>query len=195
MRKAIRILSLLLVLSMLALPVFAATGSVTQPGAPEVEVEEEETTTNRPAYNYVPKEKAEVEVTAMVDMETASAEVKKAIEEANKTLEDGDLTKVEPLVKALETIETEVKAENLAVSELFHVELNAAAEKALKKDGEITLTIKAEGIEKDQFLIVMVFVDGEWVVIDAENVEITKDGEVKVTIENVGPIAFVVEKA
>lgn len=194
MRKAIRILSVLLILSMLALPVSAATGSATQPGAPAVEVEGTTTTTSSSTY-YAPAEKAKVEVTAMVDMKSASKEVKAAMEEANKTLEDGNLTKVEPLVKALETIETDIKAEDLAISELFYVKLNDAAEKELKKDGEITLTIKAKGIEKDQFLVVMVFVDGEWVVVEAENVEITKNGEVKVTVENVGPIAFVVEKA
>ena len=59
---------------------------------------------------------------------------------------------------------------------------------------EKTITFKAEGIEKDSVLIVMVFVDGEWVVIDSKNVEITKAGQVKVTFDTVGPVAFVTTK-
>ena len=42
--------------------------------------------------------------------------------------------------------------------------------------------------------MVMVFVDGEWVIVDAENVEFSEDEEVTVTFEAVGPIAFVTEK-
>ena len=53
---------------------------------------------------------------------------------------------------------------------------------------------EAEGIKAGQFLMVMVFVDGEWVVLDSEKVEILEDGKVRIIFENYGTVAFVVDK-
>ena len=160
---------------MLAIPVSAAgfTPSVEQKGAP------------------VAAEK-DVAVTALVDLAKAPAEVKKAVEEAHKVIADAkSVAEAVPAVaEALKEMKSTVKAENLVVRDLFYV----ALDKELAEGEEKVVTFKAEGIEKGSFLMVMVFVDGEWVVLDADKVEITKNGEVKVTFDVVGPIAFVTEK-
>lgn len=175
MRKAIQVICVLLIVAMLAVPASAAgfTASVEQKGAPVV------------------TEKG-VEVTALADLEKAPAEVKKAVEEAHKVIADAkSVAEAVPAVaEALKEMKADVKAENLVVRDLFYVELD----KELAEGEEKTITFKAEGLKKADFLMVMVFVDGEWVVLDADKVEITKNGEVKVTFDVVGPVAFVTEK-
>lgn len=175
MKKAIQFICVLLIIASLALPASAAgfTPSVEQKGAP------------------VPVEK-DVQVTALVELDKAPAEVKKAVEEAQKSIVDAkSVAEAAPaVVEALKTVAPNVKASDLVVRDLFYVSLD----KELDEGEEKTITFKAEGIKKDSVLIVMVFVDGEWVVIDAENVKIIKDGRVKVTFDTVGPVAFVTAK-
>ena len=84
----------------------------------------------------------------------------------------------------------EIKAEDLVVRDLFHVELD----KDLKDGREKVVIFNTEGIEKGDFLMVMVFVDGEWIVLDSDRVKITADGKVQVTFNVVGPVAFIAEK-
>ena len=51
-------------------------------------------------------------------------------------------------------------------------------------------------LEPDDFLMVMCYVDGEWVILEPDQVEIGEDGSVSVTFyEHVGTIAFVTEKS
>lgn len=175
MRKAIQVVCILLLVAALALPASAAgfTPSVEQKGAP-VTVEKD------------------VQVTALVDLDKAPAEVKKAVEDAYKSIVDAkSVEEAAPAVaEVLKTVAPSVKASDLVVRDLFYV----ALDKELADGEEKTVTFKAEGVEKDSLLIVMVFVDGEWVVVDPENVEITKNGEVKVTFDVVGPVAFVTAK-
>ena len=170
MRKAIQIICALLIIATMVLPASAAafTPSVEQKGAP-VTVEKD------------------VTVTALVDLGKAPAEVKKAVEDAQKSI----VAEAAPaIVDVLKTVAPTAKASDLVVRDLFYV----APDKELAAGEEKTVTFKAEGIEKDSVLIVMVFVDGEWVVIDSKNVEITKAGQVKVTFDTVGPVAFVTTK-
>lgn len=175
MRKAIQLICALLIIATMVLPASAAgfTPSVEQKGAPAT-VEKD------------------VKVTALVDLKKAPAEVKKAVEDAQKSITDAkSVAEAAPaIVDVLKTVAPEVKASDLVVRDLFYV----ALDKELAKGEEKTVTFKAEGIEKDSVLIVMVFVDGEWVVIDSKNVEITKAGQVKVTFDAVGPVAFVTTK-
>ena len=91
---------------------------------------------------------------------------------------------------ALKEMKADVKADDLIVRDLFYL----ALDKELAEGEEKAVTFKAEGIEKGDFLMVMVYVDGEWVVLDADKVEITEDGTVMVTFNVVGPVAFVAEK-
>ena len=80
---------------------------------------------------------------------------------------------------------TEVKAEDLIVSEVFHVDASHT---------DIAITFEAEGIRAGQFLMVMVFVDGQWQVLDFNDVEIVEDGKVRITFRQFGTVAFVVDK-
>lgn len=175
MKKAIQLICALLIIATMVLPASAAgfTPSVEQKGAP-VAVEKD------------------VTVTALVDLNKAPAEVKKSVEDAQKSITDAkSVAEAAPaVVDVLKTVAPDVKASDLVVRDLFYVSLD----KELANGEEKTVTFKAEGIEKDTVLIVMVFVDGEWVVIDSKNVEITKAGQVKVTFDVVGPVAFVTAK-
>lgn len=175
MRKAIQFICALLIIASMVLSASAAsfTPSVEQKGAPAV-IEEG------------------VTVTALVDLDEAPAEVKKAVEDAQKSIvEAKSVAEAAPaVVDVLKTVAPTVEASDLVVRDLFYVSLD----EELAAGEEKTITFKAEGIEKDSVLIVMVFVDGEWVVIDPENVEITEDGQVKVTFDVVGPVAFVTAK-
>ena len=185
MRKAIQLICVLLVVAMLAVPVFAA-GSVEQKGAP-VAITPSAEQKGAPAAA-----EKDVAVTALVDLDKAPAEVKKVVEEAYKVIADAEsLVKAVPAVEtALKEMKADVKAENLIVRDLFYLELD----KELAEGEEKAITFKAEGIEKGDFLMVMVYVDGEWVVLDADKVEINEDGTVKVTFNVVGPVAFIAEK-
>lgn len=175
MKKAIQFVCVLLVVAMLAVPVSAAgfTPSVEQKGAPTVQ-------------------EAGVSVTSLADLSKAPAEVQKVVEEAAKVITDAKSLEeaVPTLADTLKAMNTTVKASDLVVRDLFYV----ALDKELAEGEEKTLTFKAEGVSADDFLMVMVFVDGEWVIIDAEKVEVSAKGEVKVTFDVVGPIAFVTEK-
>lgn len=175
MKKAIQIICVLLIVATLALPASAASfrPSVEQKGAP------------------VAAEK-DVTVTALVDLEKAPEEVKTVVKEAQKVIADAKSLEeaVPTLNDALKEMKTDVKASDLVVRDMFYVGL----EKELKEGETKEVTFKTEGLLKTDFLMVMVFVDGQWVILDADKVEITKDGEVKVTFDVVGPVAFVTKK-
>lgn len=172
MRKAIQIICALLIVAAMVLPASAAafTPSVEQKGAPAT------------------AEKG-VSVTALVDLNKAPAEVRTAVEDAQKSIVNAkSVAEAAPAVAdVLKTVAPTVKASDLVVRDLFYVSLD----KELAKGEEKTVTFKAEGVAKDSVLIVMVFVDGQWVVIDSDKVEITREGQVKVTFDVVGPVAFV----
>lgn len=176
MKKAIQLIALLLIVATLAIPASAATTtpSVQQKGAPTVTT-------------------AGVTVSAVVDLDKAPAEVKAVMEEAYKVIDEAKslVEAVPAMAETLKEMKVDVKAENLVVRDVFHV----ALDKEIKEGEKQEITFKAEGLKKGDFLMVMVFVDGEWVILDAENVEITADGEVKVAFEQVGPVAFVTEQA
>lgn len=169
MKKAIQLICVLLVAAMLAVPVCAAdfTPSVEQKGAPAAA-------------------EAGVAVTALADLDTAPAEVRKAVEKAYAAITEKGLAEI-PAVKAAAV---GVKVEDLVVRDLFYV----AADQPLADGEEKVITFQVQGIKAADFLMVMVFVDGEWIVLDAEKVEITGDGEVKIAFPVLGPVAFVTAK-
>lgn len=175
MKKVTVFVCAVMALVMLAVPVCAAgfTPSVEQKGAP------------------VAKER-DVKVTALADLDTASEEVKQAVTQAyNSIVQAGSLGKAVPeLENTLAQRKTPVKAENLVVRDLFHV----STQTAMNEGDRRVITFQAEGLKKGDFLMVMVFVDGQWVILDEELVEITKDGEARITFPVLGPVAFVTEK-
>ena len=83
---------------------------------------------------------------------------------------------------------------------LYHLiktaKLTETAANKLKQTGNSVKLMFKMDMKPDDFLMVMRYVDGEWVVMEAEKVEILEDGSVTVQFdEEVGTIAFVVQKS
>lgn len=184
MRKEISLFVVMLLVAAMILPVCATeVASVRQPGAPVVSEVDDET--------------VNVMVIPLAEQENTSWQVQQEMQKATDALHEGDLTQVAGVEEALKTInediagtptaeDPEIKAEDLVVSEVFHVIADRAG---------ITVTFEAEGIKADQFLMVMIFVDGEWIVLDADAYEILEDGKIQIFFEHLGTVAFVVKKS
>lgn len=194
MKKTITSICAVLTAAMLVLPVSAAkyTPSVTQKGAPTAAA----FTPSVQQKGAPTVEQTGVRVTALVDLSKAPKEVQETVEEAYKIIAEAESLEeaVPTLADVLKEMDTDLTAEDLVVRDLFYLELEKELEETLEKEKEVAISFEVEGMEKDDFLMVMVFVDGEWVIVDAENVEFSEDEEVTVTFEAVGPIAFVTEK-
>ena len=194
MKKTITSICAVLTAAMLVLPVSAVkyTPSVTQKGAPTAAA----FTPSVQQKGAPTVEQTGVRVTALVDLSKAPKEVQETVEEAYKVIAEAESLEeaVPTLADVLKEMDTDLTAEDLVVRDLFYLELEKELEETLEKEKEVAVTFEVEGMEKDDFLMVMVFVDGEWVIVDAENVEFSEDEEVTVTFEAVGPIAFVTEK-
>lgn len=192
MKKTITSICAVLTAAMLVLPVSAAkyTPSVTQKGAPTA------FTPSVQQKGAPTVEQTGARVMALVDLSKASKEVQEAVEEAYKVIAEAESLEeaVPTLADVLKEMDTDLTAEDLVVRDLFYLELEKELEETLEKEKEVAISFEVEGMEEDDFLMVMVFVDGEWVIVDAENVEIGEDETVTVTFEAVGPIAFVTEK-
>lgn len=194
MKKTITSICAVLTAAMLVVPVSAAkyTPSVTQKGAPTAAA----FTPSVQQKGAPTVEQTGVRVTALVDLSKASKEVQETVEEAYKIIAEAESLEeaVPTLADVLKEMDTDLTAEDLVVRDLFYLELEKELEETLEKEKEVAISFEVEGMEKDDFLMVMVFVDGEWVIVDAENVEMGEEEEVTVTFEAVGPIAFITEK-
>lgn len=194
MKKTITSICAVLTAAMLVVPVSAAkyTPSVTQKGAPAAAA----FTPSVQQKGAPTVEQTGVRVTALVDLSKASKEVQETVEEAYKVIAEAESLEeaVPTLADVLKEMDTDLTAEDLVVRDLFYLELEKELEETLEKEKEVAISFEVEGMEADDFLMVMVFVDGEWVIVDAENVEMGEEEEVTVTFEAVGPIAFVTEK-
>lgn len=194
MKKTITSICAVLTAAMLVLPVSAAkyTPSVTQKGAPTAAA----FTPSVQQKDAPTVEQTGVRVTALVDLSKAPKEVQETVEEAYKVIAEAESLEeaVPTLADVLKEMDTDLTAEDLVVRDLFYLELEKELEETLEKEKEVAISFEVEGMEKEDFLMVMVFVDGEWVIVDAENVEMSEDEAVTVTFEAVGPIAFVTEK-
>lgn len=178
MKKAFQIITVLLLASALVVSAGASsfTPSVEQKGAPTVVVEG---TTK------------EVTIVPIADAEKAPDEIKSALEEAYKNIETADsLVEAAPaLLETLKVVAPEVKAEDLVVRDLMYVgvELDEGEKVVLKFDLKV---------EKNDVIIPMLFIDGEWVPVDPELVTINEDGTVSIEFSGtIGIIAFVTVKA
>lgn len=87
----------------------------------------------------------------------------------------------------------DVKAEDLVVRDLVHIQISEEYMSELRDSNALKLSFDLK-LDEDAFLIVMVFVDGEWVILPPENVKILPTGEAVVALEQLGTIAFIVEK-
>lgn len=206
MKMISKLLAILLVIGLLAAPVCAEgfTPSVEQKGAPElvaapdapegctavIKDGEDTVTKNVPA--------ADIIVTPLADAEKASDGIREDLEAAyNSIAGAAALTEAVPtLEQTLEERKADVKADDLVVRDLVNVTLTQEYAEDLALAGHnITLNFKL-GMNPGDFLMVMCFVDGQWVILDADQVEILEDGTVNVTFrEQIGTIAFVVERS
>ena len=141
---------------------------------------------------------ADIIVTPLADAEKASDGIREDLEAAyNSIAGAAALTEAVPtLEQALEERKADVKADDLVVRDLVNVTLTQEYAEDLALTGHnITLNFKL-GMNPGDFLMVMCFVDGQWVILDADQVEILEDGTVNVTFrEQIGTIAFVVERS
>ncbi|MCI6956495.1 MAG: hypothetical protein SPI15_09645 [Candidatus Faecousia sp.] len=206
MKMISKLLAILLVIGLLAAPVCAEgfTPSVEQKGAPELvaapDAPEGAAVAIKDADGNVvagiPAE--EIVMTSVADSEDAPEAVKEEMKAAYDSVANAaSLAEVVPeLDKALEDRKAGVKAEDLVVRDLVNVSVSEEAAKKLAETGNnVTLSFKL-GMKQDDFLMVMCFVDGQWVILDADQVEILEDGTVNVTFrEKIGTIAFVVEQS
>ena len=206
MKKIIKAMALMLVFAMLAVPVCAEnfTPSVEQKGAPVLQPApnapsgcmavicdgEDTVTKNVPSPDII--------VTPLADAETAPEDVREEMKAAyNSIAGAASLADAVPdLQKALEDRQSKLTADDLVVRDLVNVRLTEEYAQELAKPGHtITHTVQMER-EPDDFLMVMCYVDGEWVILEPDQVEIGEDGSVSVTFyEYVGTIAFVTEKS
>lgn len=206
MRKGIQLIVVLLVVTMLALPVSAAsfTPSVEQKGAPTIgtmtNANNESVAaivTDAEGNEVMSISSSSVMVTSVADIQDAPEEVQVVLEEAYKSIaESKNLEAAAPaLAEALKETKSELTTSDLVVRDLIHVKLDEDVAQAIENGGNISLKFDLK-MKSDELLIVMVYVDGEWIAIDADKVERNEDGEVTVTFDcPLGPIAFVVQKS
>lgn len=209
MKKAIRILAVILVVFMLSTVVLADnfTPSVEQKDSPDVitttdskgdEVAAIITDSENKEVVGVPV--GEIIVTSVAKVSNAAEEVKEVLKAAQEQIKK--VEKIEELIpeqkeeltKAVE--EAGLKADNLVVRDLIDVTLTGTYKDHLDTEGNtITLTFKL-GIRAGQFLKVLHNYEGDkWEMIANDRVKIMENGDVSVTFDSLSPIAFVVDKA
>lgn len=90
------------------------------------------------------------------------------------------------IAEVLALVNADVAVEDLVVRDVFAVEFD---EEAVVEEGYAVVTFDY-AIEAGDVLVVLQYVDGEWVAIDPELVEVV-DGKVIVKLANSGTLAFV----
>lgn len=172
MKKVIRLVAALLVASSFVMAAGAAafTPSVEQKGAPTV-VE------------------GDLYVVPMSEKDDSAADIKAALEAAyDSIVTAGSVAEAAPaVVDTLKEVAPDADPADLVVRDLFYV----GSTTPLAEGEERVVVFEVEGVQKDTVLIVMTYVDGEWVVTDPAKVEIIEDGKVQVAISTFGPVAFV----
>lgn len=153
-----------------------------------------------------------VSVTSVANLEKAPAKVQEEMTQAyNSIAEAGSLVKavpefekvVEDQIQKMLDIAADagknadalknVKAENLIVRDLIYIDLQEDYVAQLAENQAVRLCFDLK-LEEDAFLMVMVFVDNEWVIVPANDVRVLPTGEVLIALDAFGPVAFVVEK-
>lgn len=205
MKKVLHVLSLVLVISMLAVSAFADSyvPSIQQKkamGIKSVTVTlEDGTEVKYPA--------ADVVVTPLADGEKLSEENQKLLDAAyDSILEAGSVREAAPkLVEMLEKDEQgndkpkdeKVNVDEFIVRDLVFVQF---LNEELKKDG-VKVTVQFElNVDKDEQVLVMRYVPSEeekdsyeWAPVALDDVTVNKDGTVDVVLDGEGPVAFLVK--
>ena len=217
MKKNIfRILAMTLTVAMLAVPVLAATPSVTQNGTtlvPSVSqngtalvpsASQETTAIADGAIVILDKDDKTVKevpadavtLVSFVDRAKADADVAKTLEAAYKQLTEAkSLADVAPdFADALKATDEKLKAEDMTVLDLVDVVLKDEYAKVLAEEGNhVALTFKMN-IEKDETMLVLHNYEADkWETIFGDNVTVNDNGTVTVVFESLSPVAFVVK--
>ena len=217
MKKNIfRIFAMTLTVAMLAVPVLAATPSVTQNGTtlvPSVSqngtalvpsASQETTAIADGAIVILDKDDKTVKevpadavtLVSFVDRAKADADVAKTLEAAYKQLTEAkSLADVAPdFADALKATDEKLKAEDMTVLDLVDVVLKDEYAKVLAEEGNhVALTFKMN-IEKDETMLVLHNYEADkWETIFGDNVTVNDNGTVTVVFESLSPVAFVVK--
>lgn len=215
-KNVFRIFALTLTVAMLAVPVLAATPSVTQNGTtlvPSVtqngtalvpSATQETTAIADGAIVILDKDNKTVKevpadavtLVSFVDRAEADADVAKTLEAAYKQLTEAkSLADVAPdFADALKATDENLKAEDMTVLDLVDVVLKDEYAKLLKEEGNhVALTFKMN-IEKDETMLVLHNYEADkWETIFGDNVTVNDNGTVTVVFESLSPVAFVVK--
>lgn len=209
MKKAVRILAVVLAVFLLSTSVFADnfTPSVEQKESPDVVTttdskgdEVAAIITDGDNKEVVGVPVGEIVVTSVAGVANAAEEVKEVLQAAQEQIKK--VEKIEELIpeqreeltKAVE--DAGLKVENLVVRDLIDVTLTGDYKEHLDAEGNtITLTFKL-GIGSNEFLKVLHNYEADkWEMIAEDRVKVQDNGDVSVTFDSLSPIAFVVDKA
>lgn len=215
MKKALSFVLAMVILVSLVGTVLAAEGaftpSVTAKPAPEVVANKGtgEGAAKAPVIEVVDHQDTQVDTFDVVHVEVTPVaekdekhvdeEVKTALTEAFEVLSAADVKLVE-VMPELATVVAEAAKEdaslkdfdvnNLVVKDLFNVAVSDELAKVLETEGHsVKLTFDAK-IAKNQFVAVMVCVDGKWIPVDFV---VNADGSITCTMDVVGVVAILVK--
>ena len=208
MKKAIRILAVILAVFMLSTTVLADnfTPSVEQKDSPDIVISTDSkgkevaaiiTDANDKEVVGVPI--GEIIITSVAGAADAAEEIKEVLQSAQQQIKE--VAKIEDLIpeqkeeltKAVE--DAGLKIENLVVRDLIDVTLTGDYKNHLDTEGNtITLTFKL-GIGVDDFVKVLHNYEADkWEMISEDRVKVQENGDVSVTFVSLSPVAFVVDK-
>jgi len=198
MRKVISVMLAMLICASLIFTAFAAEGvftpSVTAKPAPDVVAKEENAGT--PVVEIVDEkedvvatfEVADVIVTPVSEVEEdhVSEETAAVLTEIYNKLSAPDV-KLSEAMPALTEVVKDVDVDVLVVKDLFHVAVSEELAKALEIEGNfLRVTLDAK-IAPNQFVVVMVYADGEWIPVEFV---VNEDGTITCKLDVVGVVAI-----
>lgn len=209
MKKAIRILAVILAVFMLSTTVLADnfTPSVEQKESPDIVISTDSKgdevaaiITDADNKEVVGVPVGEIIVTSVAKVSNAAEEVKEALKTAQEQIKK--VEKIEELIPEQKAELTKavqdagLKVDNLVVRDLIDVTLTGTYKDHLEVEGNtITLTFKL-GIGSNEFLKVLHNYEADkWEMIAEDRVKVQENGDVSVTFDSLSPIAFVVDKA
>ncbi len=131
---------------------------------------------------------AELVITSYADRDALDAEDKADIEAAYddiKNTEDlGTLnSQLDKIAEGLE-----VNPDGLAVSDLFDMDYTGCEDDVHSEHGKATVTLEADTLE--DFVALMVYVDGKWQIVEGAKIE---NGKLVFSTDQCGPFAIVVD--
>lgn len=190
MRNIVKICITLLMILVMAVPTFAAdfVPSIGEKPSPEIEKGE---IVDGDGNKVEDLSGGDIIITPIggVDDADIPQSAKDKLKESYDELLNGDLSDIEGLIDKLkEALGDEADADDLTIRDLFDVTVTDPDILEIIKDGgKLKVTFNVN-MDADEFLAVLVYVDGKWVL--ASNYIINADGTVTVFMDQLGPVAF-----